>query len=68
MKPQFFSRLYPCQVRFSDGWCAGIAALRQHPGRGGGEQLFKCTKCAATWDRDGHPHTTSNPKQGVTNA
>lgn len=43
------SRFYPCQTRYRDGWCSGLAVL--------GDLVYQCDQCHSTWDVDGLPLT-----------
>ena len=58
MRPQKFSRIWPCQVLFPSGWCSGSAVLIN--GR------YECQKCDATWQKDGDNHPTSTPRERTT--
>lgn len=47
------SRIWPCQVIFSDGWCSGSAVLNGN--------TYQCLKCYAVWDAIGDNHPDSAP-------
>jgi len=53
MRPHKFSRFWPCEVLFQDGWGSGTAVLQG--------DVYQCIKCDATWYQDGDNHPDSQP-------